>query len=462
MMQLTEEPRMSFTSHSIRRFLAEGVGILRRWLPIPLLLAALSSWRCAAATLVVYNTNDSGAGSLRQAIADDAAMGGANTIMFSNSVTGTIILATGELLINNNVTILGPGAGKLAVDGNALSRVFHIGTNFGASISGLTITNGASLAGGGIYVDQAELTLSNCIVSGNLATNGGGIYNNGKNSASLLILANSTLSGNFARSAAGGIFNDGSSMGIAQLEMRNCTLNSNSASGGVGGIYNFAPNGDAEALVLSTTFSGNSGNGAGGILSFAAMYATTVQVGNTILKAGVSGPNLVSGGVAAFISDGYNLCSDNGGGVLTNTTDQINTDPLLGPLRNNGGPTPTMAPSPNSPAIDKGNSFGLTTDQRGAPRPFDFPSIPNASGGDGSDVGAFELGRPLLSATSIPPGVVVSWPSFYGDFNLESVTMLSGANDWSSVSNVPAAVGAWYNVTNVAPTGNTFYRLKSR
>ena len=161
-------------------------------------------------------------------------------------------------------------------------------------------------------------------------------------------------------------------------------------------------------------------------------------------------------------SRGHNLIGNTQGGSGFVSSDLLNVNPLLGPLRNNGGPTPTMAPSPNSPAIDKGNSFGLTTDQRGAPRPFDFPSIPNASGGDGSDVGAFELGRPLLSATSIPPGVVVSWPSFYGDFNLESVTMLSGANDWSSVSNVPAAVGAWYNVTNVAPTGNTFYRLKSR
>jgi hypothetical protein len=453
---------MSFPSHSVRRFFAECVGNLRRWFPIGLFLAAVCPWRCAAANLLVYNTNDNGAGSLRQALADNATMGGGNTIVFSNIVTGTIRLTTGELLINNDVTILGPGAGKLAVDGSATSRVFHIGTNFSASISSLTITNGAGLAGGGIYVDQAGLTLSNCIVCGNLATNGGGIYINGRQSFGLAILANSTLSGNIARSAAGGIFNDGSSMGIAQLEMRNCTVSSNSATGGVGGIYNFAPNGDAEALILDTTFSGNSGNGAGSILSFAAMFPTTVQMGNTILKAGVSGPNLVNGGVAVFISDGYNLCSDNGDGLLTNATDRINTEPLLGPLRDNGGPTPTMAPLPNSPAIDKGKSFGLTTDQRGAPRPFDFSSIANASGGDGSDVGAFELGSPLLSITSIPPSVIISWPSFYGDFNLESVTMLSGANNWSSVSNIPAAVGAQYNVTNFAPTGNTFYRLKSR
>ena len=63
-----------------------------------------------AANLLVSNTNDSGAGSLRQAILDNSALGGDNTILFSNVVTGTITLTTGELVISNDVTILGPGA----------------------------------------------------------------------------------------------------------------------------------------------------------------------------------------------------------------------------------------------------------------------------------------------------------------------------------------------------------------
>jgi hypothetical protein len=69
----------------------------------------------------------------------------------------------------------------------------------------------------------------------------------------------------------------------------------------------------------------------------------------------------------------------------------LGADPQLGPLQNNGGPTPTEAPSASSPVIDKGKAFGLATDQRGVLRPIDFPSIPNAAGGDGSDIGAFEL-----------------------------------------------------------------------
>jgi hypothetical protein len=69
----------------------------------------------------------------------------------------------------------------------------------------------------------------------------------------------------------------------------------------------------------------------------------------------------------------------------------ITADPLLGPLQDNGGPTQTMALLPGSPAIDGGSSFGLSTDQRGDPRPVDFSGIPNAAGGDGADIGAFEV-----------------------------------------------------------------------
>jgi hypothetical protein len=66
-------------------------------------------------------------------------------------------------------------------------------------------------------------------------------------------------------------------------------------------------------------------------------------------------------------------------------------DARLGPLQDNGGPTFTMALLPGSPAIDQGVSQGLSTDQRGMPRTADQPNISNASGGDGTDIGAFEL-----------------------------------------------------------------------
>src|SRR6266511_885838 len=73
-----------------------------------------------AATITVTNTNDSGAGSLRQALIDAS---DGDTITFA--VSGTIVLTSGELLVDKSITIPGPGAGRLAVDGNATSRVFH-------------------------------------------------------------------------------------------------------------------------------------------------------------------------------------------------------------------------------------------------------------------------------------------------------------------------------------------------
>src|SRR5690349_21818579 len=109
-------------------------------------LNALLWWTaafCAAAipayatTIAVTNTNDNGAGSLRQAlaIANDG-----DTITFA--VTGSIVLTTGELLVDKSISISGPGASLLAVDGNANGRVFHIGPGTTVTIAGLTIRNG--------------------------------------------------------------------------------------------------------------------------------------------------------------------------------------------------------------------------------------------------------------------------------------------------------------------------------
>ena len=76
---------------------------------------------------------------------------------------------------------------------------------------------------------------------------------------------------------------------------------------------------------------------------------------------------------------------------LNNTGDQINTPPLLAPLASNGGPTQTHALLAGSPALDKGRSFLLGFDQRGFARAADSPKFANAAGGDGTDIGAFEV-----------------------------------------------------------------------
>src|SRR6266536_566608 len=155
-----------------------------------LCLIALST---QAATITVINTNDSGAGSLRQALAD---ANDGDTIDFA--ITGTITLTTGELLADKSVTISGPGAASLTVDGNLAGRVFHVTSGVTASIAGLTITNGNAWedaqtnSGGGIYNDHATLALDNCTVSGNYgAYGGGGVHNH----SGTLTVTNSTFSG---------------------------------------------------------------------------------------------------------------------------------------------------------------------------------------------------------------------------------------------------------------------------
>lgn len=317
-----------------------------------------------------------------------------DTINFS--VTGAITLNSGELLVDKSVTISGPGANNLAVDANHASRVFHIEPGKTVTISGLTIRNGHDgIVGGGIYNDHATLTLADSVLSGNSAdSDGGGIYNAGQNSGSAtLTLSNSTITGNSAANVGGGIDNNGSANGSAQLIVTNCTLSGNSASQG-GAILNFGDIGSATLMLINSTLSDNSAGVAGGIFNLVA----TTTIGNTILNRGAAGENIYNSGTVSSL--GYNLSSDaaggdgstGSGGLLNGTGDIRNTDPKLGPLANYGGPTMTHALLFGSPAIDQGKDLsGTGRDQRDRIRPNDEGSIANAAGGDGSDMGAFEL-----------------------------------------------------------------------
>ena len=106
-----------------------------------------------------------------------------------------------------------------------------------------------------------------------------------------------------------------------------------------------------------------------------------------------------SDAIGNFNTQGFNLISIGNGSIgftngveadqVGNTSHPIN--PNLGTLQMNGGFTPTHALLWGSPAIDQGNDFGIHADQRGHHRPYNFPSIPSPQGGDGSDIGAFEL-----------------------------------------------------------------------
>ena len=429
--------------------------------PLPILALILSSSIALATNRVVTSQGDSGAGTLREAI---AASDNGDTITFA--VTGVISLTSGELLITKSITIIGPGANLLEVTRTSgVFRIFHVGISGqpGAivTISGIAITNGHSVldnvevtsgVGGGIVNFNATLTVSNCIINDNTATastlqgSGGGIGNflsgnltvdgctfSGNNAnfggaiynVKSLVLKNSTLSANNADIGGGlntGIgpavvsnctfFNNTASNeggGAANingtLTASNCTFDHNSSNFTGGAIYNEGA-GDthvANATVSNSTVSANTAPTGGGIYNTGTNGGNAfVQLKNTIFQTGGNGANLENIGLGTSItSQGYNLSSDAGGGFLTASGDQINTDPKLGPLQNNGGPTATMALLAGSPALDQGKSFAVTTDQRGLARPVDLPGVPDASGGDGSDIGALEM-------ADIPPFVVTT------------------------------------------------------
>jgi hypothetical protein len=266
---------------------------------------------------------------------------------------------TENLTIGISLNILGADARTTIVDGNQAKTVFTISKGVVVSFSGLTIENGNAAGGyvGGIE-NEGTLTVNNCTITGNDGSGGyvGGIYNY----AGTTTISNSTITGNSATSAyVGGIFNFGGT-----VQVTNSTITGNSATDGyVGGIFSDG----GTTTISSSTITGNSGGNSGGV--YADGGTTTSQ--NTILA-----DNSEANCYGTVSSEGYNLSSD-GSCNFNGKGDKNNTEPKLGSLHNNGGPTETMAEILGSKTIDKGNPKGctdgeghkLTTDQRGYPRP---------------------------------------------------------------------------------------------
>ena len=285
----------------------------------------------------------------------------------SFSVTGTINLSSFLPMLTRNISIDGPGADILTVDG-AGGSVFAIGSGATVMISGLTITGGTG-NGSGIF-NAGTLTLNKVTVSGNQAgdpTNGGGTgagiwnYSSGK-----LTINSSTISGN--RALGNSSYNPSRGGGIANygiLSLENSTVSGNSVSeGSGGGISNTLTTSILQ--VNNSTISGNAATGAAG-LGGGLYNLGTINISNTIL-AGNSNQDVHG----ALTSQGHNLVGNTSGGsgFRPDLGDLLNVNPSLGPLQSNGGPTFTHGLLAVSPAIQAGDDTRCpATDQRGATRP---------------------------------------------------------------------------------------------
>lgn len=435
---------------------------------LALLFLSLATATVSAATITVMNNNDSGVGSLRQAILDNATMGGGNTIVFSNNVIGTIELTNRNLIISNDVTIVGPGSKLLTVSGNGTSlpynannKVFRISGNT-VSISGLRIFDGKADTGAGIYHSSGNLILQECDVVSNTVVGagqerGGGIYNTG-----VLILERCAIRNNDSGGQGGGIYNGFPGTVI----IRNSTISQNNASLVGGGIYssvNTTIRITSSNIVSNNSYAATTLNSGGILGDNAALFITnSIVAGN--YAGGGGKPDIYTFG-GTLISGGYNIIGNTNGNTTFNsgfiaTNDQRNVNPMLGPLADSGGTTLTHAPLSGSPAIDRGKSFGLTTDQRGFLRPYDFSDAANAIGGDGSDIGAVEfVPFQTLSIVRSENYVVISWPADSPPSTLQSTTNLPSTN-WVAVPESPTVVGDQFCVTNSAVGATVFYRLR--
>ena len=197
-----------------------------------------------AATITVSSTGDSGAGTLRQAIIDAAA---GDTIDFS--INGTITLTGSELTIGKNLTITGPGASSLTIDGNNNSRIFMVSSGFTLTLSGVTIDNGNSGTWGGGIANEGTLHISDSVISNCDANGAGNGYGGGIDSWNgTVTVTNCTISGNTAVNQGGGIRIENGSVTITES-----TLSGNTTDNG-GGIYNLTATVD---VIRSTIYNNN-------------------------------------------------------------------------------------------------------------------------------------------------------------------------------------------------------------
>ena len=320
--------------------------------------------------------------------------------------------------------------GNIGTNGGAVEEFLGAVNISNCTFSGNSASSGPQSSGGAVWVADGNLTVTSSTFTGNSSAKGGAVSATGL--ATNLTIIGSTFNGNIA--GTGGAIQI-ESTGSPVLNLIGSTLTSNTATSGgalqvdsgTANIINSTIFGNTASgtnnmgggvvatigtvSIRNSTIAKNSARIAGGIMS----GVSTVTVLSSIIAGNTGTHPDVSGSIT---SNGFNLVGvkdDNHSVDFSTPTDLAGTaaqplDPKLDPLglQNNGGPTQTVALICGSPALDKGNSNSitgqLTTDQRGSgfPRTFNDPVISDATGGDGTDIGAFERQQTCAAPTPTP------------------------------------------------------------
>jgi uncharacterized repeat protein (TIGR01451 family) len=338
---------------------------------------------------------------------------------------GTYTQST-NITIDKSLTLQGAGAASTIINGTASAHVIGITNSPVVTITGVTIQNGKSEAGGGILVTSGTLTLNDCIIQNNEGTTlflaGGGMR---ISSSASVTMNNCIVRNNLANDLGGGITNCGS------LTINHSTLTNNRTNNFGGGAIMLC---SATPMVINnSTISGNTGQWGGGVRAdngTRVVLNNTTVTGNTASNEGgafrggtveatnsiIAGNNAPVGpdGQGTLDSGGHNLIQNISGITIMGNTDGNITgqSPMLGSLQNNGGTTPTHALLSGSPAMDAGSCPESTSDQRGFSRPVDLTAAVNA--GDGCDIGAYEVGPNVslvktVSSTTPEPGDTINY-----------------------------------------------------
>ncbi len=316
----------------------------------------------------------------------------------------------GSLTIIEDVIIQGEGKDNTIIDGHGSGSVFYIDEDAEATINNVTIQNGNSQFGGGVYLNEGELNMTDVIIRDNFGFTGGGgllvntdgdttirraailsnsatgAFGGGLLNKGILKIYDSTIANNESN-RAGGIYNEGN------MVLRNVTVSTNTATSPQAGTGGISQNGFA--VLFNVTVTNNQGIGTdaasflgGGIQTF---DGKTTVIKNSIIAGndGGNGSNDCDGQLSGDSRN--NLIGDDNGCVITShvATYLLNVEPLLSTLSNHGGPTQTHTLLTGSPARGAGFAFPPpainaceSTDQRGVPRP---------QGGNDCDLGAVEI-----------------------------------------------------------------------